>query len=133
MFKQSKLWTGLGWGLTGLISAALTFSAVMKFVKPPDVAKEFVRLGYRENMAMGIGILEIACAILYIIPQTSILGAILLTGYLGGAVATHVRIGDPFLPPVIMGVLLWLGVFLREPRLRAILPWRQPLPSVEKH
>jgi hypothetical protein len=121
-----KWMTWLGWGLTGLVSAALTFSAVMKFVKPPDVAKEFVRLGYGENMALGIGILEVACTVLYVIPQTSILGAVLLTGYLGGAVATHVRIGDPFLPPIIMGVLLWLGIFLREPRLRAIVPFRSP-------
>jgi len=126
MLKQSKILTGIGWGFTGLVGAALTFSAVMKFVKPPDVAKEFVRLGYGENMALGIGILEIACTVLYVIPQTSILGAILLTGYLGGATATHVRIGDPFFPPLIMGILLWIGIFLREPRLRAILPIRSP-------
>jgi hypothetical protein len=131
MLKQTKLLSGIGWGFTGLISAALAFSAVVKFLKPPDVAKEFVRLGYGENMALGIGILEIACTILYLIPQTSILGAILLTGYLGGATATHIRIGDPFLPPVIMGVLLWLGIFLRDPRLRAILPIRWPVSAAK--
>jgi Mn2+/Fe2+ NRAMP family transporter len=72
-----------------------------------------------------IGILEIACTVIYVIPRTSVLGAILLTGYLGGATATHVRIGDPsFFGPVIFGVLVWLGLWLRDARLRALLPLR---------
>ena len=72
----------------------------------------------------GLGILEIACTIIYAIPQTAVLGAILLTGYMGGAIATHVRVGEGVIPHIIIGVLVWLGLFLREPRLRAILPWR---------
>jgi hypothetical protein len=91
----------------------------------PSVAEEFARLGYQEKATIPIAVAEIASTVLYVIPQTTVLGAILLTGYLGGATATHVRIDDPFVGPVIIGVLAWLGVFLREPRLRAILPWRR--------
>jgi hypothetical protein len=95
--------------------------------KPAGVVTEFARLGYPENVILGIGILEIACTVVYIIPRVSVLGAILLTGYLGGAVATHVRIGDPIfnvLGPVIFGALLWGGLYLRDQRLRALLPLR---------
>jgi hypothetical protein len=116
------------WG--GYIASAipvlmLLFSGVMKLVKPAFLVEEFGRLGYDENLAFGIGILEIGCTVVYLIPRTSILGAILLTGYLGGATATHVRIGDPsFFMPVILGVLVWLGLYLRDHRLRALLPLR---------
>ena len=85
----------------------------------------FVRLGYPESLTLGIGIVELACAVVYVIPQTSVLGAILLTGYLGGATATHVRIGEPFFMPIVLGVLIWGGLFLREDRLRALLPLRR--------
>jgi hypothetical protein len=103
----------------------LLFSGVMKLAKPAAVVQEFGRLGYSESAAFGIGILEILCTIVYLIPQTSVLGAILLTGYLGGATATHVRIADPFFAPIIVGVLVWLGLFLRDERLRSLLPWRK--------
>jgi len=73
---------------------------------------------------LALGIVEIACTIIYLIPQTSVLGAILLTGYLGGATATHARVGEPFIFPVLLGVLVWLGIYLRCGRLRAILPIR---------
>jgi hypothetical protein len=99
-------------------------SAVMKFVKPDDVVKGFAHLGWPENLAVGLGILEIACTVIYVIPRTAVLGAILLTGYLGGAIATHVRIGDPFYVPIILGVLVWGGLYLRDARLRALLPLR---------
>jgi hypothetical protein len=105
----------------------LLFSGVLKLAKPAEVVTEFSRLGYPENVILGIGILEIACTVIYIIPRVSVLGAILLTGYLGGAVATHVRIGDPIfnvLGPVIFGALLWGGLYLRDQRLRALLPLR---------
>jgi uncharacterized membrane protein YphA (DoxX/SURF4 family) len=110
----------------------LVFSATMKFMKPPDFDKEFVgKLGYPEDLAFAIGIVEISCVVLYLIPQTAILGAVLLTGYLGGAVATHVRIHDNFAPPVIGGVLVWLGVYFRDPRVRALLPLRRSMPPAE--
>jgi hypothetical protein len=116
------------WG--GYIASAipvlmLLFSAVMKLLKPTFLVEEFERLGYSGNAAVGIGILEIGCTVVYLIPRTSVLGAILLTGYLGGATATHVRIGDPsFFMPVILGILVWLGLYLRDYRLRTLLPQR---------
>jgi uncharacterized membrane protein YphA (DoxX/SURF4 family) len=103
----------------------LLFSGVMKLVKPASVVEGFVRLGYPESLALGIGIVELACAALYVIPRTSVLGAILLTGYLGGATATHLRIGEPFFAPVLLGVMVWGGIFFRDARLRALLPLRK--------
>ena len=73
----------------------------------------------------GLGILEVACTVIYLIPRTAVLGAILLTGYLGGATATHVRIGEPWFMPVLLGVVVWLGIYLRDPRLRALIPLRR--------
>jgi hypothetical protein len=103
----------------------LFLSGVMKLMKPASVIEGFVRLGYPESLALGIGIVELACTVVYAIPRTSVLGAILLTGYLGGATATHVRIGEPFYMPIILGMLVWGGLFLRDERLRALLPLRQ--------
>lgn len=103
----------------------LTFSAVVKLIKPADVLTEFARLGYPESVVIGIGILELLCTVVYVIPRTSILGAILLTGYLGGATATHVRIGDPFIYPVIFGVLVWAGLYLRDAQVRSLIPLRK--------
>ena len=102
----------------------LLFSGIMKMVKPALVVEEFARLGYSESAALGIGVLELGCTAVYLIPRTSVLGAILLTGYLGGATATHVRIGDPFFGPVVVGALVWLGLFLRDERLRELIPLR---------
>lgn len=102
----------------------LLFSGGMKLVKPAVVVQEFARLGYPEGLVLGIGVLELACTVVYIVPRTSVLGAILLTAYLGGATATHVRISDPFYGPVVIGVLVWLGLFLRDERLRRLLPLR---------
>jgi len=102
----------------------LLFSGGMKLVKPAFVVEEFARLGYAERLALGIGILEVVCAVVYAIPRTSVLGAILLTGYLGGATTTHVRIGDPFFGPIVVGLLVWGGLFLRDDRLRALVPLR---------
>jgi hypothetical protein len=99
----------------------------MKLVKPAPVVEATVRLGYPESVIVGLGILLLACTVIYLLPSASILGAILLTGYLGGAVATHVRVSDGFFPilfPVILGVLIWGGLFLRDDRLRPLLPWR---------
>jgi hypothetical protein len=121
--SKRMLWAGR------IISAIpvlmLLFSSVMKLAKPAPVVEGFIRLGYPESVALGIGILELVCTLIYVIPHTSILGAILLTGFLGGATATHVRIGDPaFFFPVVLGVLAWLGLYLRDDRLRALIPLR---------
>jgi hypothetical protein len=89
----------------------LLFSAVMKFVKPPSMAEGLKHLGLPESIVFGLGVLELGCTLLYIIPRTAVLGAILLTGYLGGAVLAHLRVGDAYFGPVIFGVLLWGGLF----------------------
>jgi hypothetical protein len=99
----------------------------MKLVKPAPVVEATVRLGYPESVILGLGVVLLLCTALYLIPRTSFLGAILLTGYLGGAVATQVRVGDGLFPiffPVILGALLWAGLFLRDDRLRVLLPWK---------
>ena len=114
------LWTGRV--LSTLPVLLLLFSAFMKFTQPKEVVEGFAKFGYSESVILPLGIVELACTVLYIIPQTSVLGAILLTGYLGGATATHLRVGDAWFPPVIMGVVLWLGLYLRDSRLRALLP-----------
>jgi hypothetical protein len=115
-------WTG--WVITVLPSLLLMFSAVMKFVGPPAVTEGFTKAGWNLNLLVPLGITELACTILYLIPQTSMLGAVLLTGYMGGAICHHLRLGEPIAFQVVFGMLIWLGLFLREPRLRAILPWR---------
>ena len=123
--SKKALWAGIIIG--ALPTLMLLFSGVVKLAKPAGVVTEFARLGYPENVILGIGILEIACTVVYIIPRVSVIGAILLTGYLGGAIATHVRVGDPLfnvLGPLIFGALLWGGLYLRDQRLRALLPLR---------
>jgi hypothetical protein len=116
------LWTGRV--MSALPVLALAPSAVMKFVTPPEVAEGFGHLGLPLDFALGLGILEIACTVIYLIPRTAVLGAILLTGYLGGATFAHLRVGDDFFMPVILGVVVWGGVFLRDPRLHALIPLR---------
>jgi len=126
MHTQNKALTWTGWAITGLIGLMMTASAAMTFVNPPEVAEQFVgKFGYPEDLILVLGIVEIACVILYIIPRTAILGAVLLTGYLGGAIATHVRVHDNFIPAAIAGVLVWLAVYLRDARVRALLPIRR--------
>lgn len=119
---KKMLWAGRI--LSALPALLLLFSAAMKLLKTAPVIEGFTKFGYQEHSLLGIGILELACTALYLIPQTSVLGAILLTGYMGGATATHARINDPFLITVIVGVVLWGGLYLRDERLRALLPLR---------
>lgn len=105
----------------------LVFSGVTKVLKPAPVAESFIQLGYPDSLALTIGMLELACVAIYLIPRTSVLGAILLTGYLGGAIATHVRVGSDLfsiLLPIIIGALIWGSLFLRDARLRALIPLR---------
>ena len=123
-FSSKKLrWAG--YIMSALPALVLLFSGVMKLMKPPSVVEGFVRLGYDERLALGIGIVELCCTVLYLIPRTSVLGAILLTGYLGGSTASHVRLGEPFYASVMLGVLVWGGLFLRDGRLRVLLPLRR--------
>jgi hypothetical protein len=107
----------------------LLVDGVMKLVKPPAVVQATVELGYLESTIVGLGIVLLACVVLYVIPSTSVLGAILLTGYFGGAVATHVRVGSPLfthtLFPVYLAMLVWGGLFLRNQRLRTLIPLRK--------
>lgn len=125
MMRQPKSMTIAGWVLTVVIAAALTMSGIMKLKGAPEVAEQMVgKFGYPQSTMAPIGVTELCCLALFLFPPTSVIGAILLTGYLGGAVATHVRVNDPFFGPAIGGVLVWLAIFLREARLRALVPWR---------
>ena len=121
---KRALWAGRV--LSALPVLLLLFSASMKLARPPMVMEQFVgKFGYPESTLTAIAVLEISCAALYTIPQTAVLGAVLVTGYLGGAVATHVRVGDVFVPPLALGLFVWAGIYLREGRLRALLPLRR--------
>lgn len=99
----------------------LLFDSVIHLLNIPPVVQAFAHLGMPDSLAVGIGILELVCIVVYVIPRTSILGAILLTGYLGGATAIQVRIGGPFLFSIVVGVLVWAEFYLRDDRLRAAL------------
>ena len=120
--SKGALWTGRV--LSALPVPLLLFSAYSKFAKPPEMSEGFTHLGWDMNLAFALGVVELVCTVLYAIPQTAVLGAILLTGYMGGAIATHVRIGDPFYMQAALGVVLWLGLYLRDARLRALIPLR---------
>jgi hypothetical protein len=104
----------------------MLMGAVMSFNMPKEAADNFVRMGWKPETATIIGILSITSIVLYLIPQTAVLGAIMLTGYLGGAVATHLRVGEngEAWMPAIFGAVLWLGLVLRDARVRAVLPIR---------
>jgi len=111
--------------MTILTSLFLLLDGVMKLFKPRFVVEATMQLGYQESAILPIGIALVVCTVLYLLPITSVLGAILLTGYLGGAVATHVRAGQgafPVIFPVIIGVLIWGGLYFRDHRLRNLIP-----------
>jgi hypothetical protein len=126
---SSKTRRRAGTVMSTLAVLFLLFDSVMKLVKIQPVIEATQRLGYPEATARPIGILLLACVILYVVPRTAVLGAVLLTGYLGGAIATHVRVEDPLfshtLFPVYFGVLVWAGLYLRDARLSALAPWRK--------
>lgn len=116
-----------GYTISALPVLFLLMDAIGKFVRPEAVVSGTVELGYRESVILPLGVILLACVALYVIPRTAVLGAILLTGYLGGAVATHVRIGNPMfthvLFPVYIGIFLWLGLYLRSRKLRELIPF----------
>jgi hypothetical protein len=120
--NKGSLWAGRI--ITALPVLFLLVDGVMKLVKPAAVVEATVKLGYPESVIVGLGVVLVACTILYLIPRTAVLGAILLTGYLGGAVATHVRVGGPVFPiifPVILGAMLWGGLYLRDEHVRSLM------------
>lgn len=123
--SNSKAMLWIGWVLGGLASLLLLFSGVLKFTPVTPETEEGLRhIGWGADQVGTLGILEIASAILYLIPQTAVLGAILVTGYMGGAIATHLRVGDPVIAQTIIPIVFWLGLWLRDPRLRQLLPIR---------
>lgn len=124
--SNARLWAGRIVG--GLPALLLILDAVMKLVKPEPVVKATVELGFPEAAIVPLGIVLLISTLLYLFPRTNVLGAILLTGYLGGAVATHVHVGHgafEILFPVIFGVFLWGGLWIRDDRIRDILPFRK--------
>jgi DoxX-like protein len=125
VISSKRLWGGRI--MSGLPALLLLVDGGMKLFKPAIVVEATIRLGYPESAIIGIGLVLLASTLLYLIPRTSILGAILLTGYLGGAVASHVRVGADLFNiafPVIVGTLIWGGLWLRDRRLQALLPVR---------
>ena len=108
-----------------LLSLLFAMSAFMKMKHGPDVMHGMAHLGLPESLITPLAILEISCVVLYAIPATAVLGAILLTGYIGGAILAHMRVGDPFFVQIGLGLFVWLGLFLRENRLKELLPLRK--------
>ncbi len=112
--------------ITLLIALAFGMSAMMKVKGGPEFGEQAAKLGLPDSMRLPLAVLEVTCLVVYLIPQTAVIGAILLTGYIGGAICTHLRIGDTFVVPhIVIGILFWLGIYLREPRLWALLPFRR--------
>jgi hypothetical protein len=116
--------------MSALVVVFLLFDTIIHLTKPAPVVDAFARLGYPLSASVGIGIVEFLCLVVYAIPRTAALGAILLMGLLGGAIATHVRAGSPafeaYVFPILLGLLIWGGVWLRDERLRALVPLRLP-------
>ena len=119
----------IGMACTTLVALFLTFDTVLKVLKLGPAVEGTVALGYPANSVQVIGVIELVCLALYLTPRTSVLGAVLLTGYLGGAIATHVRLANPLfthvLFPIYVAALVWGGLYLRERRLRDLLPLRR--------
>jgi DoxX-like family len=124
--SKGMLWTGRV--LSGLMALFFVLDGVGHLMKPAPVVEAFARLGYPLSASVGIGLLALICTAIYVTPRTSVLGAILLTGYMGGAVSTHVRAGSTLFEtifPVILGVLVWVGIYVRDAQLRQLIPVRR--------
>ncbi len=126
--RTAQRWTGRI--LSTLATVFLLFDGAIKLTHHPTVVEATAQLGWRLEVMPAIGVVLLACLTLYVLPPTAVLGALLLTAYLGGAVATHVRVGNPLashvLFPTYVAVLIWGGLWLRDARLRALVPWRAP-------
>jgi DoxX-like family len=121
--KKSVLWAGRI--VSALPILALAMSGIMKLSHARQIVGLLSgHLGFAESAVGGIGLLELFCIALYAVPATSVLGAVLVSAYLGGAVASHVRVGDAYVVPILLAVLAWLGLFLRDARIRKLLPFR---------
>jgi DoxX-like protein len=122
--RGKAVWAGRV--ISVLASLVFLFSAFLKLKGGPELAQGIAHLGLPESMVMPLAIVELSCTVIYLIPATSVLGAILLAGYVGGTICTHWRVGDPFFVQIALGLLVWLGLYLREPRLKALIPLRRP-------
>jgi ABC-type transport system involved in multi-copper enzyme maturation permease subunit len=122
--SRGRLWAGRVLGALAVL--LFLFTATFGLLKPAAAQQGFAHYGYPYGAMLRITIVELACALIYAIPRTSVLGAILLTGYLGGATATHVRVGEPPILAIGVGIVVWLGLYLRDERLRALVPLRSP-------
>jgi hypothetical protein len=122
MASTKIVWVGRV--ISVLVSLLFLFSAVLKVMDGPELLKSFEHLGIPVSMMIPLAILEITCVVIYLIPQTAVLGAILMTGYVGGTIVTSWRSGDPFYMQIVLGILVWLGLYLRESRLKALIPLR---------
>lgn len=115
----------VGWAISIMASLVFLMSGVMKFVGGPQVEQGLTHLEISMSMLAALGVLELICTLIYLIPVTSVLGAILMTGYVGGIIMTHWRVGDPVLIPIALGLMIWLGLYLRESRLAELIPLRR--------
>jgi hypothetical protein len=124
---KAMLWVGRV--TTGLVALFLAFDSAIKLMQLDVVREAMVPLGYPDYLGLVIGTIEAICLVLYVVPQTAVLGAILITGVLGGAIASHLRVGDPLFSHVLFGVyvgiLAWGGLYLRDDRLRVLIPFRR--------
>jgi hypothetical protein len=127
MSNATAVWTGRV--MSGLLALFLAFSSIIKLIGRPEVPETLATLGWPTSAGFGLGVLEASVLVLYLIPRTAVLGAVLMTGLLGGAMATHVRVDSPLFSHTLfglyMGLFAWGGLWLRDPRLRALMPWRR--------
>jgi DoxX-like protein len=123
--NMKLVWTGRV--ISVLVSLLFVWSAGMKLMALPSVIEGMGHLGLPASLMMPLGVIELSCVVVYLIPETAVIGAILFTGYLGGAIVTHLRLGEPVYMQVLFGVLIWFGLWLRDPRLRKLIPWRKRL------
>jgi hypothetical protein len=126
---ESKTVRWIGWILTGIVVAFMLFDGAIQLIAFDFVTQGMIEFGLPESYARPLGIVTLACTLLYAWPRTSVLGAVLLTGFLGGTIATHMPLPEPLLPHIVtalvMGAIVWGGLWLRDPQLRALLPWRR--------
>ncbi len=126
---EPRGWPRTGWALTGLAALFMAFDTILKLLQLAPAVEGTVALGYPASAVFVIGVIELVALMLYLVPATSVLGAVVMTGYFGGAIATHVRVGSPLpshtLFPIYVALLVWGGLYLRDARLRELMPLRR--------